>query len=202
VDVCTYALFRCIIYSRPLVLKPEDIIALGRTVLELVYCSVRSQSSVTTAVFWDVTPCSLVGRSPLFGRAYSPYSTLNIEEACFTKTFVAAPQTTRCHIPESSRVDSHRTENSKSTGVITVIKLREKTGEAYPCNKPWRPVGFRDVEAPTYFRQSAPPGRFLALISVRGWVDPGSIVLLEGLGQLKTRMTSSGIETVNFQLVA
>jgi hypothetical protein len=51
-------------------------------------------------------------------------------------------------------------------------------------------------------RQPFAPGRFLILISLRGWVDPRAIVWLVGLGQLKNPMTSSGIELATFQLVA
>jgi hypothetical protein len=43
-----------------------------------------------------------------------------------------------------------------------------------------------------------PPGNFLLLISVRGWVDPKAIVQLEGLVQLK-KPTSSGTRTGDLQ---
>jgi hypothetical protein len=46
------------------------------------------------------------------------------------------------------------------------------------------------------------PGRFLVLISLKGWVDPWAIVRLEGLGELKNPITSRGIEPANFRLAA
>jgi hypothetical protein len=50
--------------------------------------------------------------------------------------------------------------------------------------------------------RSSPQGKFLVHISVQGWVDPRAIVRLEGLGQFKNPMTSSGFEPPTFRLVA
>jgi hypothetical protein len=39
---------------------------------------------------------------------------------------------------------------------VTVHSDRAKVkGKSYPCNRPWRPIGLRDVEASTFSRQSA-----------------------------------------------
>jgi hypothetical protein len=46
------------------------------------------------------------------------------------------------------------------------------------------------------------PGKFLVLISVRGWVDLRAKVRLEGVDQLKNAMTLSGNEPATFRLVA
>jgi hypothetical protein len=46
------------------------------------------------------------------------------------------------------------------------------------------------------------PGRILVRISIRGWIDTSVIVRLEGLGQPKNPMNSSGIEPTTFRLVS
>jgi hypothetical protein len=48
---------------------------------------------------------------------------------------------------------------------------------------------------------SLPPGRYVVLSSVRGWVDNRAIMPLEGLCQLKNPVTSSGIKPTTFQLI-
>jgi hypothetical protein len=46
------------------------------------------------------------------------------------------------------------------------------------------------------------PGRFLLLISIRGWINPMAIVQQEISGKLKSEMTLCKIQPTTFQLVA
>jgi hypothetical protein len=39
----------------------------------------------------------------------------------------------------------------KIISALTIIKERKR----YPCYRPWRPIGLREVEAPTFLRQTA-----------------------------------------------
>jgi hypothetical protein len=59
-------------------------------------------------------------------------------------------------------------------------------------------------EAVSHTRRPPPLSQeiFLVLISIRDWVDPRAIVRMKGLGQFKNPMTSTGIETATFRLVA
>jgi hypothetical protein len=88
--------------------------------------------------------------------------------------------------------------------------------KSYPCNRPWRPIGLWDVEAPTFSRQSAHRWRWgqpYAPAALHPQEDSWypflldvestrAIVRLEGLRRLKNLMISSGIETATFRLVA
>jgi hypothetical protein len=49
--------------------------------------------------------------------------------------------------------------------------------------------------------RSVSPGRFLVLISIRGWIDLRAIVQLRGLGQSKHPGTLFGIEPATFRFV-
>jgi hypothetical protein len=100
--------------------------------------------------------------------------------------------------------------------IYIYIYIYSCTRQSYPYNGPWKPIGTENFQAATFSRQSAhrwrwdhpyaadgvpPPGRFLVLISVIGWVDPIGIVRLEGLGQLKNPVTWSGNKSATFRLV-
>jgi hypothetical protein len=92
-----------------------------------------------------------------------------------------------------------------SAGTVSPNLHSSLSGLRYPCYRPWRPLGLREVEAPKLLRQTAnrwrqgcqpyaPAAlypqvsflRFLVLISVRHWVNPTAIVWPEGVGKLWT----------------
>jgi hypothetical protein len=98
-------------------------------------------------------------------------------------------------------VQEEEEENNPTVSVLNFLHLRVSSwgGEAILITGHGGPRIVR-CWGLTFSRQSAlrwqwgcqplPPGRFLVLISVRGWVDPRATVQLEELGQLKNPMTS------------
>jgi hypothetical protein len=88
----------------------------------------------------------------------------------------------------------------------------------YSCVRPWWPIWSLDVEAPTFSRQSAhkwrrscqnyapaaplPPEDSWYSFVLEAESTPRTLVRLEGLSELRNRMTSSGIGPANFRLAA
>jgi hypothetical protein len=162
-----------------------------------------------------VTPLSnlhiQMGQIPCTGILLTPFS---LQTPTFHHTILYTP-------PSRSRTFSCYTMSANFILILTSTFVSiSKISLSYPCNRPWRSIGFVDVEAPTSSldsrltdggevvslmrRQTAlyPPGRFLVLISVRSWVHPRDIVRLEGLDKLQKKSTSSGLEPTTFWLVA
>jgi hypothetical protein len=92
-----------------------------------------------------------------------------------------------------------------------------KKCKAIAVTMPWNPKGLWNVEVPIFSKKSvqkwwgcqpyAPAAlyrlwRFLVLVSVTSGADLEATIRLEGLGQLKNLMKSSGVEPTTFWLVA
>jgi hypothetical protein len=45
--------------------------------------------------------------------------------------------------------------SERDISYVTTREWLKKKTKGYPCNRPWRPIGLRDVEDPTLSRQSA-----------------------------------------------
>jgi hypothetical protein len=97
--------------------------------------------------------------------------------------------------------EKNEEDNGETKGFSTWPMHVKGKGKAIPVTGRGGPIGLWDIEAPTFSRILAhrwrwgrqpytpaafsPPGRFLALISVTGWVEPRATVRLGGLGKLK-----------------
>jgi hypothetical protein len=83
------------------------------------YTDVRFEVSTAVVmksiIFWDVTPCSLLGCHLLTSWSLPKLfsSTLKIEAICFSETSAVTQQTTRRHIPEDDTIQTtHKLEDN------------------------------------------------------------------------------------------
>jgi hypothetical protein len=141
----------------------------------------------------QISSVLLLGRSlanvKLFG--------LHFEPLCFWSFLIVYHIS---HVPTSWNRLDYLPVYSNTSLLIKWLK-----GKAIPINGPWKSIGLWDVEAATFSRQSAhrwlwgqPYAQAASYPQENSWYSflletestPGTIVRLEGWGQLKNPMTS------------
>jgi hypothetical protein len=132
-----------------------------------------------------------------------------MEPAWLSKTLAPMCQTPQCLIPEGHD-NTTRTSNLKVMQISDTFN-KECEGKTIPdhavrCRGSYIFYTISSQMAvrllASHISHPLPPGRFLVLISVTGWVHPMARVRLEWLGQLKNPITSKGIKPVTVWLVA
>jgi hypothetical protein len=111
------------------------------------------------------------------------------------------------NLEKESESESDKFHVWRLSTIFVTRKLCTMKKKIYACNRPWRPIGLWDVEAPTFSTQSAhrwrwgcqpsapagrplPPERFLVLISVKRLSRPQGY---SAAGRIRSAEKSSGL---------